>query len=38
VVLYSIRYGVGQALAQSTAVITTVLSVPLLLGAALLFG
>jgi predicted permease len=38
VVLYSVRYGVGQALAQSTAVITTVLSVPLLLGAALLFG
>ncbi|MFF1252216.1 AEC family transporter [Pseudarthrobacter sp. NPDC058329] len=38
VVLYAIRYNVGQTLAQSTAVITTVLSVPLLLGAALLFG
>ncbi|MCU1517872.1 MAG: permease, partial [Pseudarthrobacter sp.] len=38
VVLYALRYGVGQALAQSTAVMTTALSIPLLLGAALLFG
>jgi predicted permease len=38
VVLYSVRYGVGQGVAQSTAVFTTVLAVPLLLGAAWLFG
>jgi predicted permease len=34
VVLYAVRYRVGQSLAQSTAVITSVLAVPLLLGAA----
>jgi predicted permease len=38
VVLYSVRYGAGQGIAQSTAVFTTVLAVPLLLGAAWLFG
>jgi malonate transporter len=38
VVLYAVRYGVGQGIAQSTAVFTTVLAVPLLLGAAWLFG
>jgi malonate transporter and related proteins len=38
VVLYSVRYGVGQNLAQTTAVITSALAVPLLLGAAWLFG
>lgn len=38
VVLYAVRYGVGQNLAQSTAVITSALAVPLLLGAAWLLG
>ncbi|MFC9334304.1 AEC family transporter [Arthrobacter sp. NPDC057009] len=38
VVLYSVRYGVGQNLAQTTAVVTSALAVPLLLGAAWLFG
>ena len=38
VVLYAVRYGVGQNLAQSTAVITSALAIPLLLGAAWLFG
>jgi len=38
VVLYAVRYGVGQNLAQSTAVITSALAVPLLLGAAWMFG
>ncbi|MDR6508037.1 AEC family transporter [Arthrobacter oryzae] len=38
VVLYAVRYGVGQGIAQSTAVFTTVLALPLLLGAAWLFG
>jgi malonate transporter len=38
VVLYAVRYGVAQKLAQSTAVITSVLAVPLLLGAAWLMG
>ncbi len=34
VVLYAVRYRVGQSLAQTTAVITSALAVPLLLGAA----
>lgn len=34
VVLYAVRYRTGQNLAQMTAVITSVLAVPLLLGAA----
>ncbi|MGN7252948.1 AEC family transporter [Arthrobacter sp. SAFR-014] len=38
VVLYAVRYGVGKNLAQSTAVITSALAIPLLLGAAWLFG
>ncbi|MDF2050665.1 AEC family transporter [Arthrobacter sp. Cr_A7] len=38
VVLYAVRYRVGQSLAQSTAVITSVLAVPLLLGAAWLLN
>jgi malonate transporter len=38
VVLYAVRYGVGQNLAQSTAVITSALAVPLLLGAAWFLG
>ncbi|WP_426228694.1 AEC family transporter [Pseudarthrobacter sp. DSP2-3-2b1] len=38
VVLYAVRYGVAQKIAQSTAVITSVLAVPLLLGAAWLMG
>lgn len=38
VVLYAVRYGVGQNLAQSTAVVTSALAVPLLLGAAWMFG
>ncbi|WP_026541117.1 AEC family transporter [Paenarthrobacter nicotinovorans] len=38
VVLYAVRYGVGQGIAQSTAVFTSILAVPLLLGAAWLFG
>jgi predicted permease len=38
VVLYAVRYGVGQNLAQTTAVVTSALAVPLLLGAAWLFG
>ena len=38
VVLYSVRYGVGQNLEKTTAVITSALAVPLLLGAAWLFG
>lgn len=38
VVLYAVRYGVGQNLAQSTAVTTSALAIPLLLGAAWLFG
>ena len=37
VVLYAVRYGVAQTVAQSTALTTTVLAVPLLLGAALVF-
>ncbi len=38
VVLYAVRYGVGQKIAQSAAVMTTVLAVPLLLGASWLLG
>jgi malonate transporter and related proteins len=38
VVLYAVRYRVGQGLAQSTAVITSALAVPLLLGAAWLLN
>jgi malonate transporter len=38
VVLYAVRYGVAQKIAQSTAVTTTVLAVPLLLGAAWILG
>jgi predicted permease len=38
VVLYALRYGVGQKIAQSTAVITSMLAVPLLLGAAWVMG
>jgi malonate transporter and related proteins len=38
VVLYAVRYGVGQNLAQTTAVLTSALAVPLLLGAAWLLG
>jgi malonate transporter len=38
VVLYAVRYGVGQNLAQTTAVITSALAIPLLLGAAWMFG
>jgi malonate transporter len=38
VVLIAIRYRVGQSLAQTTAVITSLLAVPLLLGAAWLLG
>ncbi|MCT9869705.1 AEC family transporter [Paenarthrobacter aurescens] len=38
VVLYAVRYGVGQGIAQSTAVFSSILAVPLLLGAAWLFG
>ncbi|WP_314194427.1 AEC family transporter [uncultured Arthrobacter sp.] len=38
VVLYAVRYGVAQNLAQSTAVITSALAVPLLLGAAWMFA
>jgi len=38
VVLYAVRYGVGQNLAQTTAVVTSALAVPMLLGAAWLFG
>lgn len=38
VVLYAVRYGVAQKIAQSTAVTTTVLAVPLLLGTAWIFG
>lgn len=38
VVLYAVRYGVGQGLAQTTAVITSALAVPLLLGAAWLLN
>lgn len=34
VVLYAVRYRVGESLAQSTAVITSALALPLLLGAA----
>lgn len=34
VVLSALRYRVGQSLAQTTAVITSALAVPLLLGAA----
>ncbi|MFF2346655.1 AEC family transporter [Pseudarthrobacter sp. NPDC058119] len=34
VVLYAVRYRVGQSLAQTTAVVTSALAVPLLLGAA----
>jgi malonate transporter len=34
VVLYAVRYRVGQSLAQRTAVLTSALAVPLLLGAA----
>ena len=34
VVLYAVRYRVGESLAQSTAVLTSALAVPLLLGAA----
>lgn len=38
VVLYAVRYRVGQSLAQTTAVITSALAVPLLLGAAWVLG
>ena len=38
VVLYALRYRAGEKLAQSTAVITSALAVPLLLGAAWLLG
>ena len=38
VVLYAVRYGVGKNLAQSVAVITSALAVPLLLGAAWLMN
>ncbi|KQQ89699.1 AEC family transporter [Arthrobacter sp. Leaf137] len=38
VVLYAVRYRVGQSLAQTTAVITSALAVPLLLGAAWLLN
>lgn len=38
VVLYAVRYRVGQSLAQSTAVVTSALAVPLLLGAAWLMN
>lgn len=38
VVLYAVRYRVGQSLAQMTAVITSALAVPLLLGAAWLLN
>jgi malonate transporter len=38
VFLYAVRYGVGQNLAQTTAVITSALAIPLLLGAAWMFG
>ncbi len=38
VVLYALRYGVGQKIAQSTAVVTSMLAVPLLLGAAWVMG
>ena len=38
VVIYAIRYRVGEAATRNTALITTVLAVPLLLGATLLLG
>lgn len=38
VVLYAVRYRVGQNLAQTTAVITSALAVPLLLSAAWMLG
>lgn len=38
VVLYAVRYGVAQKIAQSAAVLTTLLAVPLLLGAAWILG
>jgi malonate transporter and related proteins len=38
VVLYAVRYGVGQNLAQTTAVVTSALAIPMLLGAAWMFG
>ena len=38
VVLYAVRYKVGQSLAQTTAVVTSALAVPLLLGAAWLMN
>lgn len=38
VVLYAVRYRVGESLAQSTAVVTSALAVPLLLGAAWLLN
>jgi predicted permease len=38
VMLYAVRYRVGQSLAQTTAVITSALAVPLLLGAAWLLN
>lgn len=38
VVLYAVRYGVGKNLAQTTAVYTSALAVPLLLGAAWLLN
>lgn len=38
VVLYAVRYGVAQKIAQSTAVITSILAIPLLLAAAWIIG
>ena len=38
VVIYAMRYRVGQSLARSTAIITTVLAIPLLLVSVALFG
>jgi malonate transporter len=38
VVLYAVRYNVGQRIAQSAAIITSALAIPLLLGAAWLLN
>jgi malonate transporter len=38
VVLYATRYNTGQHMAQATAIVTSVLALPLLLGAAWLLG
>ncbi|WRH26318.1 AEC family transporter [Arthrobacter sp. JZ12] len=38
VVLYAIRYRLAERVAQTTAVMTTVLAIPLLVGAALVMG